>query len=105
MRQILEMTSKYRIRPFHLFVDFKATCDTKRGNTLLETLKEFKMPLKLINLVKVSLEHMTGRVKIRDYLPEQSENSVGLRQGNASPCLLFNLALEKIIRDSEIENK
>jgi len=30
---------------------------------------------------------------------------VGLRQGDALSCILFNLALEKVIKDSEIETK
>jgi len=30
---------------------------------------------------------------------------VGLRQGDALSCMFFNLALEKVIRDSEIETE
>jgi sorting nexin-29 len=30
---------------------------------------------------------------------------VGLRQGNVLSCVLFNLELEKVIRDSDIETK
>jgi hypothetical protein len=52
MGQILEKTSEYGISMFHLFIDFRAPYDTKRRNKLLETLKEIKIPPKLIRLVQ-----------------------------------------------------
>ena len=44
-------------------------------------------------------------VKIQNNLSEQLETLVGLRQEDALSCILFNLALEKVIRDSETEIK
>jgi hypothetical protein len=38
-------------------------------------------------------------------LSEQSETAVGLRQEDTLPCILLNLALQKVIKDSEIETK
>lgn len=38
-------------------------------------------------------------------MSEQFETSVGLRLGDALSCILFNLALEKVIRDLEIETE
>jgi sorting nexin-29 len=96
MRQILEKTSEYRISTFHLFIDFKAAYDTIRRDQLLDNLTEFKIPPKLIRLVKLTLKHMRCRVKIHNNLSEQFDTSIGLRQGDALSCILFNLALEKI---------
>jgi sorting nexin-29 len=45
------------------------------------------------------------RVKIHHNLPEQPDTSLGLKQGDALSYILFNLALEKVVRDSEIETK
>jgi len=39
------------------------------------------------------------RFKIQSNLSVQSETSVRLRQGDAASSLLFNLALDKVIRD------
>ena len=47
---ILEKTSKYGIRAFHLFVEFSTACGAIRINKLLEALEEFKMPQKLDRL-------------------------------------------------------
>jgi sorting nexin-29 len=105
IRQILEKTSEYGISTFHLFMDFKAACDTVRRDKLLEALTEFKISPKLIRLVKLTLKHVRCRVKIHNNLSEQSDTSIGLRQGDALSCILFNLALEKIVSDSEIETK
>lgn len=48
---------------------------------------------------------MRCRVKRRNNLSKQSEASVGIRQGDAIPGILFNVALQKVIGDSEIETK
>jgi len=48
---------------------------------------------------------VTCRVKIQNKLLEKSVISVGLRQEDTLSCILFNLALEKVIKDSEIETK
>ena len=48
---------------------------------------------------------MTCRVKIQNNLLEQFVTSVGLRQEDTLSCILFNLAFEKVIKDSETETK
>ena len=48
---------------------------------------------------------MRCRVKIQNNLLEQSETLVGLRQEDNLSCILFNLELEKVIKDSETETK
>jgi hypothetical protein len=87
MRQILEKNSEYGISRLPLFVDLTVAYDTIRGNKLLEALREFKIPQKLIRLVKLTLEHMRCRVKIHNNLSEQFETSVGLRQRDALSCI------------------
>jgi hypothetical protein len=43
-------------------------------------------------------------VKIQNDISEQFETSNGLRQGDALACLLFNVVLEKVMRDASIMN-
>ena len=73
MRQILEKTSEYGVSTFHLFIDFKAAYDTIRRDKLLEAIKEFKLPLKLMRLIKLTVKHERCRVKIQNNLLEQFE--------------------------------
>jgi sorting nexin-29 len=44
---------------------------------------------------------MRCRIKIQNNFSEQFETAVGLRQGGALSCILFNLALEEAVRDSK----
>jgi Reverse transcriptase (RNA-dependent DNA polymerase). len=100
----LEKTSGYGINTFHFFSDIKAAYDTIKRNKLLEPLKEFHIPPKLIRLIKLILKHVRCRVKIQNNLSEQFETSVGLK-GDALSCILFNLALKEIVRELDIETK
>jgi Reverse transcriptase (RNA-dependent DNA polymerase). len=100
IKQMLEKTSEYAVCRFHLSVDFKAACDTTRRDNSLEALKEFKIPQRVIKLVELTLKHVRCRVKIHNNVSEQYEVSVGFRQGDDLSCILFNLALEKVIRVS-----
>jgi sorting nexin-29 len=45
------------------------------------------------------------RVKNLNNLSEPSGTSKGLRQEDTLSCILFNVALEKVVRDSSIETK
>jgi hypothetical protein len=63
------------------------------------------MPQKLMGLERATLKHVKCIVKMQINLSEPSGTSVGLRQGDPLSCILFNLALEKVVRDSRIETK
>jgi hypothetical protein len=45
------------------------------------------------------------RIKIQNNFSEQFETAVGLRQGEALFCILFNLTLEEVVRDSKVVTK
>lgn len=87
-----------------MYIELRAAYDTIRDK-LLKILKEFKIPPTLIKFVRLTLKNVRFRVKIENNLSEQSETSVGLRQEDAVSCMPFNLALGKVIRDSQIETK
>ncbi|GFU95003.1 putative endonuclease-reverse transcriptase [Trichonephila clavipes] len=44
-------------------------------------------------------------VKVQNYLSDPLEIKNGVRQGDALACLLFNLALEKVVRNSNINTR
>jgi sorting nexin-29 len=68
-------------------------------------MKESKIPQKLMGLARATLKHVKCRVKMQNNLSEPFGTLTGLRQGDALSCILFNLALEKVIRDSGIETR
>lgn len=102
IRQILEKTKEYNIDTYHLFIDFKAAYDSINRKQLLEAMREFKIPTKLVNLTGMTFKTVKCRIKIMSHLSEPFYTEKGLRQGDSLSCLLFNLALEKAVRDAEI---
>lgn len=98
IRQLLERYYEYG-REVHLcFVDFKQAYDSIIRGKLWEALEEFGIPTKLIQLIKECNTETKCRVKFANTLSESFEVRTGLRQGDALSPILFNLALEKVIR-------
>jgi hypothetical protein len=60
------------------------------------------IPQKLIRLVKCTMEDKYSAVRIEKETSRRFQVKNGLRQGDALACLLFNIALEKVIRDAGI---
>ena len=105
LRQILEKTKEYNIKTFHLFIDFKAAYDSIERDKLLEAMNEFGIPTKLVSLTRATINNVRCRIKIQSHLSEPFITERGLRQGDSLACLLFNLALEKCIRDSGLNRR
>jgi sorting nexin-29 len=96
----LEKAWKLNVEVQCLFIDFKAAYYTIRRNEVCKAMAELGMPLKLIRLVKATVTATTSQIRLKATLLEPLEIHNGLRQGDALACLLFNVALEKAIRDS-----
>jgi hypothetical protein len=102
IRNILEKCYEYNITLHQLFIDFKHAYDSVRGYQLFDTMREFGIPRKLIRMVKMTLSNTTARVKVHNELPEQFDINSGSRQGDIISSQLFNLCLEKVIRNIDI---
>ena len=105
LRQILQKLREFKIDTYHLFIDFKAAYDSIDRQELFKAMEEFEIPKKLINLTKATLKNVKCRVKIQNQLSDEFMAHKGLRQGDALSCLLFNIALEKVIRESNIDTR
>jgi len=66
---------------------------------------EFGIPPKLIRLVKTTMTNVQCSVQIQYHLLQPISTTCGVRQGHALACLLFNMALEKVIRDLGIQTR
>lgn len=85
-----------------LFVDFRKAYDSIHRESLLNILKDFKFPRKIINLIGASLNHTDIQVKIGNVTSQPTRVTTGLRQGDALSPVLFNLVLERVIREMNI---
>jgi hypothetical protein len=63
---------------------------------------EMGIPMKLVKLTRAALKSVRSRVKIQGIKSETYEAKRGLRRDSLS-CCLFNLALERVIRDAKLD--
>ena len=68
-------------------------------------MEEMHVPRKLIALVKAKMNNTRCRFKVQNRLSELINVKNGIRQGDALVCLLFNITLEKVIRDAAVNTR
>lgn len=71
--------------------------------SLFNILQEFNFSDKLIQLIEVILQNTEVKVKIESEIA--ATVNIDLRQGDALSPILFNLLLEKVIREMNINNR
>jgi len=79
LRMILEKACEYNVDICQMYTDYKQACDTINGAELLEIMKEFGIPMKLVRLVRMTLTNTNSKVKIQGKLSPSSETTIGLR--------------------------
>jgi hypothetical protein len=65
-------------------------------------MEELNIPKKLIALVKATMNNTKCQVKIQNRLSEPITVKNRVQQGAALACLMFNIALERVIRDAAV---
>jgi hypothetical protein len=83
----------------HLFIDFKEARDLIKREVIYNNLLEFRIPKNLVRLIKMCLNETYSRVFIGKILSHKFPIQNGLKQGDALSPLLFNYALEYVIRE------
>jgi len=96
---------EFQIETHHLFIDFKTAYDKVNRNQLYKAMLELSIPPKLVRLTHAMMEGTTAKVKIQNELSESFHIRNGLRQGDALACILFDITLEKIIREANINQR
>jgi len=105
VHQILEKCGEHGKDTHHLFIDFKAVYDSTDRRSPYAAMEQLNIPKKLIALVKATMNNTQGRIKIQNRLLEPITVKNGVRQGDALACLLFNIELEKVIRDAAVNTR
>jgi hypothetical protein len=65
-------------------------------------MREFGIPQKLINLVKMPLRDTVSKVRVKGQISREYAVNRGLKQGDALSCMLCNICLEKVISNIKI---
>jgi len=101
----MEKTVEYQTGVHHLFVDFKSAYDSIYWEKLLCAMMELDIQSKLIRLVNTTMTNVQCSVQIQSHLSDPISTTCGVRQGDELACLLFNIALEKVIWVSGIQTR
>jgi len=99
----LEKTKEFGIETHHLFIDFKSAYDKIKTDQLCNAMGEFSTPNKLVRIMRMTMENTKSHVRIQSDLSDSIIAKKGLKQGDSLACLLFSLALEKVVRNMEIQ--
>ena len=98
VRQLCEKYREYNRTAWHVFVDYRQAYDSVHRPSLWTILRHFNLPQKLIRLIKECYVSSRGRVKVGGELTDPFDVESGLRQGCPLSCMLFNIALEWVMR-------
>ena len=102
LRQALEKYHEYGKDSYHMFVDFQQAYDSIHRPSLWHILSALNIPRKLIGLVQMCYSNTRYRVRVGGELSAPFDIRGGLKQGCALSTLLFNLALEWIMRHTPL---
>ena len=102
MRQILEKKWEYNEAVHQLFIHFKKAYDSVRREVIYNILMEFRVPKKLVRLIKMCLTETYSRVRVGKNLSDIFAIKNGLKRGDALSPLPFNFALEYAIRRVQV---
>jgi hypothetical protein len=80
------------------FIDFKKAHDSLRRETLYNILTEFRIPKKLVWLIKICLNKTSSKVHIGKHLSDSFPIQKGLKQADSLSPSFFSFALEYAIR-------
>jgi hypothetical protein len=72
---------------------------------MINSLKEFNLPHKLISLIEMSITETFVKIKVGAAATEPILVKSGLRYGDYISPILFNLILKKVIRDMTYNHK
>ena len=81
IRQLLEKSYEYNVDHEHLFIDFRQAYDSIHRPSMWQILREFGVPMKLINLIKMCINNSQCKVKVGNKTSDPFHTNSGLRQG------------------------
>ena len=84
------------------FIGIKKACDSTRKEALYNILTVIGIPMKLVRLIKMSLNETYSRVWVGKNLFDMFPFRNGLKQGDALSPLLINLALDYAIKRVQV---
>jgi len=83
-------------------VDYTYAFDSVHRNKLIECLKKFDVPDKLIRLIALTLIHTRAKVKVNRDFTEEFIAKCGVKQGDPLSATMFSLVIDTILKQMEL---
>ena len=83
-------------------MDYTHAFDSVHRNKLIECLKKFDVPDKLIRLMALTLIHTRARVKVNRDFTEEFIVKCRVKQGDPLSATLFSLFIDTILKQMEL---
>jgi hypothetical protein len=103
IRQIIEKFYEYNIDIRNIFIDYTHAFDSIKGNKIIDSLTQIKVPPKLIRLVKLTFENTTAKVKVNNAYTSEFRVESGVKQGDPLSPTLFNLVIDTVLRKLDLK--
>ena len=84
-------------------VDYIHASDSIKGNKILDSLTQYKIPSKLIRLIKLTLENTTAKVKVNNVYTMEFRVESEAKQGDPLSPTLFSLVTDTVLKKTRSE--
>lgn len=102
MRQAIKKKGASDHQMLLLFIDFRQAYDSLNRDALWSAMVEPGVPKKYIRLARATLDDSKSCVRVEGELSRVFGISEGVRQGDGISAMLFNFALEKVVREAQL---
>ena len=97
IRECLENSYEFNINLDQLYNDFKKAFNSMNWIKVHDTMKEFGIPNKPVNLTKLTLGITYNWITLQNQLLEKFVTDTGVSQKDLLFTILFNTGLEKVL--------
>jgi hypothetical protein len=94
VRQIFEKCHEYNIELNNIFIDYTHAFDSVHRKKILECVKQYEVPSKLIELISLTLENTKAKVKVNNDLSGEIKIETGVKQGDPLSATLFSMIID-----------
>ena len=97
LRQNIEKCYEFNIEIHNVFIDYSLAFDSTIREAIQTALHANKIPPKLINLVQLTLENTTAKVKVNNTTSTNFKINRGVKQGDPLSPTLFNMVIDSAL--------
>uniref|UniRef100_A0A8D8XXM4 Craniofacial development protein 2 n=1 Tax=Cacopsylla melanoneura TaxID=428564 RepID=A0A8D8XXM4_9HEMI len=98
LRIIIEQSAEYQAPLYLTFVDFEKAFDSLSRDAIWKALHKFKIPQKLINIIKATYDNYSCRVIHEGKVSDPFQVQTGVKQGCQISPIIFLMVLDGVMR-------